>query len=98
MDGNIIQAMDRIFSDIPTIQQFFERTLETSYLMPAQKSLSTKLYCDSAYCRIFPDVHSRIGFSFPNAIDWIKLFWVIFISPIFMLSLFVIVILYLYLW
>ena len=96
MDANITQSMDRIFSDIPTIQYFFERILEKSYVMPAPKSLSTKLYSDSAFSRVFPDVHSRMGFSFPNAIDWIKPLWAIFISPIFLLISFVIVILCLY--
>ena len=80
MDGNIMQWMSRIVSDIPTIQYFFERILETSYVMPTQKYLSTKLYSDSALSRIFPDVHNPTGFCFPNAIDWIKLFWAIFIS------------------
>ena len=97
MDANITQSMDRTFSDIPTIQYFFERILETSYVMPAQKSLSTKLYNDSAFSRMFPGVYRWMGFSFPNAIDWIKPFWVILISPIFALILLVIVIWCLYL-
>ena len=97
-DRNIIQSMGRAFSNIHATQYFFRRTLETCYLLPAQKYLATKRYNNSTFGRILPYVYNRMGFNFSNAFDWIELFLAIFISPIFILILFVIVILYLYLW
>ena len=97
MEGNFIPSMSRAFSNIPTPQHFFKRTLETSYLLPAQGCLATKRYNNSAFCRIFPDLYNWMGFNLSNAFEWSQLFLAIFISPIFILISLVIVILCLYL-
>ena len=97
MEGNFIPSMSRAFSNIPTTQYFFKRTLETSYLLPAQGCLATKRYNNSAFGRIFPDLYNWMGFNLSNAFEWSQLFLAIFISPIFILISFVVVILCMYL-
>ena len=97
MDGNIIPSMSRAFSNIPTTQYFFKRTLKTSYLLPAQGYLASKRYNNSVFDRIFPGMYNWMGFNFSNTFDWVQLFLAISVSPIFILISFFIVILYLYL-
>ena len=97
MEGNFIPSMSRAFSNIPTTQYFFKRTLEASYLLPPRGCLATKRYNNSTFSRIFPDIYNWMGFNLSNAFEWSQLFLAIFISPIFILILLVIVILCLYL-
>ena len=97
MEGNSIPSTSRAFSNIPTTQYFFKRTLETSYLLPAQGCLATKRYNNSAFGRIFPDLYNWMGFNSSNAFEWSQLFLTFFISPLFILISLVIIILCLYL-